>query len=191
MERKVAVVEILKTSAGSVPPRVALALSLFIYGVFLIMPLQGWQRSPSKEWSLKLGGSDLSRPSESFCVLLLLYLLFGYSFFLWRLFLSSFVFRLPMSSICVFLCLSYCFSEHLTLISCAGFGCFSRPIKGPGGYIIQLFGQLLISVLQTYLVVAGHTGVGVFPQSSKKSNIHLSISQVPELQEVKVAIERS
>ena len=38
--------------------------------------------------------------------------------------------------------------------------------------------------LQTYLVVAGHTGVGVYPESSKQSNIHLSISQVPELQEV-------
>ena len=61
------------------PAQVVILKTLFIYGVFLIMPLQGWQRSPSKEWSLKLGGSDLSRPSESFCVLLLLYLLFGYS----------------------------------------------------------------------------------------------------------------
>ena len=43
---------------------------------------------------------------------------------------------------------------------------------------------LMITVLQTYVVVAGHTGVGVFPESSKKSNLHLSISQVPELQEV-------
>ena len=34
------------------------------------------------------------------------------------------------------------------------------------------------------MVVAGHTGVGVYPESSQKSNLHLSISQVPELQEV-------
>ena len=109
VERKVAVVEILKTSAGSVPPRLALALSLFIYGVFLIMPLQGWQRSPSKEWSLKLGGSHLSRPSESFCVLLLLYLLFGYSFVLWRLFLSSFFSG--------FLCLQFVYSCVFLIVS--------------------------------------------------------------------------
>ena len=37
---------------------------------------------------------------------------------------------------------------------------------------------------QTYLVVAGHTGVGVYPESSKESDLHLSISQVAELQEV-------
>ena len=53
--------------------------------------------------------------------------------------------------------------------------------------IVHPFWRLLLittTVLQTYLVVAGHTGVGVFPESSKKSNLHLSISQVPELQEV-------
>merc|ERR1719192_1066504 len=37
---------------------------------------------------------------------------------------------------------------------------------------------------QTDLVVAGHTGVGVYPESSKESDLHLSISQVAELQEV-------
>ena len=32
--------------------------------------------------------------------------------------------------------------------------------------------------------MAGHTGVGVYPESSKESDLHLSISQVAELQEV-------
>ena len=88
---------------------VVILKTLFIYGVFLIMPLQGWQRSPSKEWSLKLGGSHLSRSSESFCVLLILYLLFGYSFVLWRLFLSSFFSG--------FLCLQFVYSCVFLIVS--------------------------------------------------------------------------
>ena len=32
--------------------------------------------------------------------------------------------------------------------------------------------------------MAGHTGVGVYPESFKESDLHLSISQVAELQEV-------
>ena len=52
--------------------------------------------------------------------------------------------------------------------------------------LFSLFCKLftITTVFQSYLVVAGHTGVGVYPESSKQSNIHLSITQVPELQEV-------
>ena len=91
---------------------VVILKTLFIYGVFLIMPLQGWQRSPSKEWSLKLGGSELSQPSESFCVLLLLYLLFGYSFVLCSL-VAFFCLHLFSG----FLCLQFVYSCVFLIVS--------------------------------------------------------------------------
>ena len=47
--------------------------------------------------------------------------------------------------------------------------------------VLKIFSN---NIFQTYLVVAGHTGVGVYPESSKQSDLHLSISQVAELQEV-------
>ena len=61
----------------------------------------------------------------------------------------------------------------------------------PGKSFPEIWKIFLITFFQTYLVVAGHTGVGVYPESSKESDLHLSISQVAELQEVEYDLKKN